>query len=145
SFSAGAPDVLNSEFGTNPASAAGLCREDNAGQPSFWYLLRTGARPPAENMALDEVLLGSAPQLGEPLLRFYSWTAAAATFGYFQKFQEVERMTPLRPLVRRPTGGGLVPHDADWTYSLLFPPSHSWYSLKAVESYKRLHQWIQAA
>lgn len=51
----------------------------------------------------------------------------------------------LRPLVRRPTGGGLVPHDADWTYSLAFPPDHFWHSLKATESYERVHAWIRDA
>ena len=111
----------------------------------LWFLLRTPARPAAENMALDEVLLETAPTIGKPILRFYNWTEAAATFGYFQKFAEVERMTPLRPLIRRPTGGGLVPHDADWTYSLIFPPTHPWYQFKAVESYRRLHQWLQEA
>ncbi len=95
-------------------------------------------------MALDEALLEASPGLGKPVLRFYSWTERAASFGYFQKFSEVERMTLLRPLVRRPTGGGLVPHDADWTYSLVFSPTDSWYALKAVESYRRVHEWIQA-
>ena len=96
-------------------------------------------------MALDEALLESSPDLGKPVLRFYGWTERAASFGYFQKYSEVERMTLLRPLVRRPTGGGLVPHDADWTYSLVFPPTDPWYALKAVESYRRVHEWIQAA
>ena len=35
-----------------------------------------------------------------------------------------------------------MPHDRDWTYSLVFPPSHSWYRLKAIESYRRLHEWV---
>lgn len=96
-------------------------------------------------MALDEILLETVSQLGHPVLRFYQWTEAAASFGYFQKFAEVERMTRLRPLIRRPTGGGLVPHDADWTYSLVFPPADAWYRLRALESYRRLHQWVQAA
>jgi len=96
-------------------------------------------------MAWDEALLEESPQLGCPVLRLYSWTEPAASFGYFQKFADIERMTMLRPLVRRPTGGGLVPHDRDWTYSLVFPPVHPWYSLKAVESYRRLHEWIQTA
>src|SRR5436190_8342495 len=110
-----------------------------------WLLLPFALRAPADNMALDEALLEFAATLGAPVLRFYGWTEAAATFGYFQKFADVQCMTKLRPLVRRPTGGGLVPHDADWTYSLIFPPADSWYRLKALQSYQRLHQWLQAA
>jgi len=96
-------------------------------------------------MALDEALLEALPRLGRPVLRFYGWTEPAATFGYFQKFAEVERATLLRPLIRRPTGGGLVPHDADWTYSLAFPAGHEWHALRAEASYRRAHEWIQAA
>ena len=108
-------------------------------------MFNSGPSPAAFNMAFDEALLEAAPTLDNPVLRFYSWTERAASFGYFQKYSEVERMTLLRPLIRRPTGGGLVPHDADWTYSLVFPPTDPWYSLKAVESYRRVHEWIQAA
>jgi len=113
--------------------------------PSRWYLLRTGSRNAAENMAVDDVLLGLISTFGRPVLRFYAWTEPAASFGYFQRYADVARMTPLRPLVRRPTGGGLVPHDADWTYTLIFPPTAEWYSLKAAQSYERVHAWIQAA
>jgi lipoate-protein ligase A len=95
-------------------------------------------------MALDEALLQAVPRLGQPVLRFYSWTEPAASFGYFQRYAAIEQMTPLRPLVRRPTGGGLVPHDADWTYSLVFPPTDHWYSLSATDSYRRVHEWIRA-
>ena len=109
------------------------------------YLLKSGPGDAAFNMALDEALLQAAPRLGQPVLRFYSWTEPAASFGYFQKYAEIKQMTPLRPLVRRPTGGGLVPHDADWTYSLVFPPGDDWYSLSATDSYRRVHEWIRAA
>jgi lipoate-protein ligase A len=96
-------------------------------------------------MARDECLLEAVGRWGAPVLRFYAWSEPAATFGYFQKYCEIERATALRPLVRRPTGGGLVPHGADWTYSLVFPPAHPWYALPARESYQRVHAWIQAA
>jgi lipoate-protein ligase A len=96
-------------------------------------------------MALDEALLEAMPRLQKPVLRFYGWTEPAATFGYFQKFSEVERAAPLRPLIRRPTGGGIVPHDADWTYSAVFPAGHEWHSLKAEESYRRIHDWLRLA
>ncbi len=112
---------------------------------SPWHVLNSGPRDPAFNMALDEALLKSASRLGGPVLRFYGWTERAASFGYFQKYEEIARLTPLRPLIRRPTGGGLVPHRADWTYSLAFSPKDDWYSLAAVESYRKVHEWIQAA
>ena len=110
-----------------------------------WLLLGPDRGIAAFNMALDEALLESTPRLQKPALRFYGWTEPASSFGYFQKFSDIERTTLLRPLVRRPTGGGLVPHDADWTYSLAFPTGHEWYSVSAVESYRRVHEWIQRA
>jgi lipoyl(octanoyl) transferase len=112
---------------------------------SAWQLLQQGKHMAVYNMALDEALLEFAPQLGRPVLRFYGWLEKAATFGYSQRYDEIAQWTMLRPLVRRPTGGGLVPHDADWTYSIVIPPLHSWYQLKAVESYRRIHEWIRDA
>jgi lipoate-protein ligase A len=112
---------------------------------NIWLLLRQRKNAADYNMALDEALLQLAPKLGRPVLRFYGWLEPAATFGYSQSYTEIEKLTLLRPLVRRPTGGGLVPHDTDWTYSLVFPPSYFWYKLKAVESYRRAHEWIRDA
>jgi lipoate-protein ligase A len=94
-------------------------------------------------MALDEALLENAAATGAPVLRFYGWTEPAATFGYFQKYSEVEKTTHLRPLIRRPTGGGIVPHDTDWTYSFAVPPDHEWHSISAEESYRRVHEWLR--
>src|SRR5688572_17048998 len=119
--------------------------DENFSIEEQWWLVQSGPGSGSWNMALDEALLISIADLGGPLLRFYSWTEPAATFGYSQKFSEVESQTRLRPLIRRPTGGGIVPHDCDWTYSVIFPPQHFWYSLKALESYRRLHEWIRCA
>lgn len=110
-----------------------------------WHCINSGAGEAAFNMALDEALLESVASLGAPVLRFYGWTQPAATFGYFQHYNEIERTTLLRPLIRRLTGGGLVPHDADWTYSLTFPPGHEWHELRAEDSYRSVHEWIQRA
>ena len=115
------------------------------GSANSWLLLDSGAGDHAFNMALDEALLEAMPRLLNPVLRFYGWKAPAASFGYFQRYAEVERFTLLRPLVRRPAGGGLVPHDRDWTYSLAFPTDHEWYSVNAAESYRRVHAWLRAA
>jgi lipoate-protein ligase A len=110
-----------------------------------WLLLNSGKCEAAFNMALDEAQLEAMPRLQKPVLRFYGWAEPAATFGYFQKYSEVAAATNLRPLIRRPTGGGIVPHDADWTYSAAFPPGHEWHSLKAEESYRRIHDWLRQA
>jgi len=110
-----------------------------------WLLLNSGKCGAAFNMALDEALLEAVSRLGKPVLRFYGWTEPAATFGYFQKYADVEHATLLRPLIRRPTGGGIVPHAADWTYSAVFPPGHEWHSVKAEESYRRIHDWLRLA
>src|SRR5580698_4340991 len=112
---------------------------------SSWFLLPRRDNAADCNMALDEALLLSASRVGCPVLRFYGWLEPAATFGYSQRYAEIEKLTLLRPLVRRPTGGGLVPHDTDWTYSLVFPAGHYWHRLKAVESYRRIHEWIRDA
>jgi len=110
-----------------------------------WLRLDSGANTPAYNMALDEALLENAATLGQPVLRFYDWSEPCATFGYSQKITQIEAATKLRPLIRRCTGGGLVPHNGDWTYSLIFPPDHEWAVLTATESYLRTHKLLQAA
>jgi len=107
--------------------------------------INSGLGEPAYNMGLDEALLENAVRLNSPIIRFYGWTQPAASFGYFQHYADVANATHLRPLIRRPTGGGIVPHDHDWTYSAVFPPSHPWYSISAIESYRRIHDWIQRA
>jgi lipoate-protein ligase A len=116
-----------------------------ATMPNPWYLWQSGAHSPADNMAYDEALLLVLPRIGKPVLRFYSWREPAATFGYSQAYAVVSRLTQLRPLIRRPTGGGLVPHAGDWTYSLFFPPADPWCAIPAVASYQRVHEWIRAA
>lgn len=110
-----------------------------------WLILSSSPGPAAENMAWDEALLEFSAQLGAPILRFYGWKEPAASFGYFQRYQDITRQTALRPLVRRPTGGGLVPHDSDWTYSIVAPPWHDWYALRAEQSYERAHRWVRTA
>ncbi|MFI0347679.1 MAG: lipoyl protein ligase domain-containing protein [Chthoniobacterales bacterium] len=71
-----------------------------------------------EQMALDEVLLGS---VDKPLCRIYKWKGPCVTFGYFQKISEVRPLFPTHELIRRWTGGGIVEHGHDVTFSLIVP------------------------
>ncbi len=110
-----------------------------------WAFIDDGPVEPVLNMATDDALLACIARIGRPVFRWYGWTTPAATFGYFQLRSAVEGWTRLRPLLRRPTGGGLVPHLEDWTYAMAIPPGHPWHGLRAPESYKRMHQWLAAA
>ncbi len=93
----------------------------------------------ALNMAIDEVLLRTATT---PLLRVYRWARPAVSFGYFGKYAEVERACPGREHVRRWTGGGIVPHGCDLTYTLIAPRACRFFALSAAESYRVIHECI---
>ena len=94
------------------------------------------------NMAVDEALLERA---APPLLRFYRWRGPSLSFGYFGRYAEVADQFSHREIVRRWTGGGIVPHGDDLTYSIIVPASHSWFARSSLEIYAELHKAIRAA
>ena len=103
--------------------------------------LLTPALTVFEQMALDEVLAREINQ--EPVLRFYHWTQGpAVTFGCSQFYHAVQEQISVEngPACRRPTGGGIVYHGADLTFSLVFESS-----LRPTEIYARLHGAIEQA
>ncbi|MBV8901272.1 MAG: hypothetical protein JOY92_14305 [Verrucomicrobia bacterium] len=82
-------------------------------------------RPAALNMAVDEVLLlmGVAAEgdTALPVLRRYCWERQSVSLGYFSRYDGVAACYPGWDMVRRWTGGGLVEHAGDFTYSLILP------------------------
>ena len=90
----------------------------------------------ALNMAMDEALLAAVT---EPTLRVYRWEKEAVSFGYFTRLAAVAPHWPGRELVRRMTGGGIVPHGTDFTYSFIIPSAHPFSQLPPRESYQRIH------
>ena len=95
----------------------------------------------ALNMAIDEVLLRTARA---PLLRIYRWARPAVSFGYFVKHAGVARAWPAHELVRRWTGGGVVPHGDDVTYTLVVPRGCPFFEMRPAESYRAIHEIIAA-
>ena len=92
------------------------------------------------NMALDEALLRG---LKAPALRIYRWSSPAVSFGCFEKYAVASARYPGREPVRRWTGGGVVPHGADVTYSLFAPAGSPVAKLKPSESYRLIHACIR--
>lgn len=85
--------------------------------------------PPAAgawNMAVDEMLLERAANEGIATLRYYRWSPATLSLGYFQHAAQRDAHAPSRScaLVRRSSGGGAILHDREWTYSLSLPIAH---------------------
>ena len=95
------------------------------------------------NMALDEVLLCTPLEM--PLLRLYRWALPTVSFGYFEPWRPVAVQFRSQELVRRWTGGGVVDHQHDWSYSLLLPRSERMTNLPAGESYRLIHMKLRCA
>ncbi|PKL43844.1 MAG: hypothetical protein CVV41_08765 [Candidatus Riflebacteria bacterium HGW-Riflebacteria-1] len=77
----------------------------------------------AMNMAVDELLASTLTDLATPVyLRFYQWQPATISFGYNQKIERLIDIEAARAcgfdLVRRMTGGKMVFHNYELTFSL---------------------------
>ena len=88
------------------------------------------------NMAIDQALLETTQV---PVLRVYHWTEPTISIGYRHDLNTLPSSLPDWPMVRRWTGGGVVWHDADSTYSLIVPSCEPWSATRPVQSYRLLH------
>ncbi|NBS14053.1 MAG: lipoate--protein ligase family protein [Verrucomicrobia bacterium] len=102
-------------------------------------LLLDGASSPARNMAVDEALLR---HVKSPVLRIYGWDVDCVSIGYFQKAAVASTD---RPFVRRYTGGGLVEHGRDLTYTLVLPSDHPLTTAGTLPSYRSIHEAVAQA
>src|SRR5262249_6707476 len=102
--------------GADPAVEALTCR-----------LLPYAVADGASNMAADEVLLEAAAA-GRASLRFYGWSEATLSLGYFQSEALRHQNEHLRalPFVRRPTGGDALVHHHELTYAVALPAGLPW-------------------
>ena len=96
----------------------------------------------AMNMAIDEALLETATI---PTIRFYRWRSPALSFGYFGKFSDVAIYAAERDVVRRWTGGGIVFHGDDLTYSIMIPASDPMLDESSIVIYEKIHRALAEA
>lgn len=87
--------------------------------------------------ALDE------PSPG-PAMRFYRWSEATLSLGYFQSTRDVPPTLAALPLVRRLTGGGAIVHERELTYCLVLPPN-DWPRTHHLEVVADVHRALRSA
>lgn len=77
------------------------------------------------NMVLDRSLLALCEENGESgFLRFYTWAGPTLSMGHLEPQDAVDRMAAERDgvaIVKRPTGGRVVLHGDDLTYTVVLP------------------------
>lgn len=99
-------------------------------------------------MAVDEVLM-EAQKISSaiPTIRFYSWLTPAYSVGYFQDVGEIaERHRCAQkgvPVVKRITGGGMVCHGEDLTFSLTLKTPTGFFSTEVKESYLKINEALR--
>jgi lipoate-protein ligase A len=105
-----------------------------------WRFLDSGDLDGAEQMALDAGLMDRARLTGEAVLRVYGWAQPTLSFGRHESVRG--RFTPetlerekIRA-VRRPTGGRVLLHDREVTYSVTAPAPEG---QRLKESYRRIN------
>ncbi len=96
----------------------------------------------AWNMAVDQAWLELSDR---PVLRVYDWDRPTVTVGYAQNLAKLGSSLPEWPVMRRWTGGGVVLHENDETYSVIVPGVHPWAETRPLESYRLIHDTLASA
>lgn len=111
-----------------------------------WRFLDSGGLDGAEQMAIDAGLMDRARETGEGVLRVYGWSRPTLSFGrhesvrgrFVPELLERENVGA----VRRPTGGRVLMHDREVTYSVTAPAQED---ERLSESYRRINAILVSA
>ncbi len=110
------------------------------------HIIDTGIAYPQENMDKDKKFLESLGNENHPILHFYEWKGASATFGHFinpGKYINLEKAEQVHlRLGRRPTGGGIVFHIWDFAFSFLMPSTHKNFSANTLANYRFVNEAV---
>lgn len=97
--------------------------------------------PGSWNMSVDEFLFSRTEGTGRTFLRFYSWVRPTASLGYSQRYDRVVNEKYCRDhgidIVRRMTGGKLVLHHKEITYSVASSDT-SVFTSRLKDSYRKI-------
>lgn len=89
-----------------------------------WRLIDSGIQNAQTNMAIDEALLSCFKEGDIPILRLYGWENALS-FGRFSSLSNSLNIPKIQseniPCVRRMSGGGILVHGGDLSYTMIIP------------------------
>ena len=107
--------------------------------------INSGKNAAEVNMELDQKLLEELHPDGCPILHFYDFQTPAATYGVFLKPENFLIKDHGLNLAKRPTGGGILFHIWDLTFSVLIPKNHFAYSDDVMKNYKCINDLVLVA
>ena len=95
-----------------------------------------------DNMDIDTQLFNSFDKNSIPILRLYHWKKDSCTIGISQKFEDIEDIQKYKNnYAKRITGGGVLFHGNDISYSLLLPFSYM-KGLSVKDSYEKICSFL---
>ena len=97
------------------------------------------------NMAIDEAIFDFKTKNPDtlPTVRIYTWDKPCITIGYFQKYADFATFG--LPITRRMTGGLLVAHGADVSFSFILDENSWGYIYDQEKTYEEIHKTIKTA
>ncbi len=114
-----------------------------------WELIDSGVCSAKENMDRDAELLASLKTHPRHILRFYEWKSPSLTYGHFVNPEDLLHLTEAEQLgvdiARRPTGGGVISHFTDFTFSILVPKDSLFYTSDTLKNYCFINRRIVKA
>ena len=127
-----------------------LRQDKSARAPDVWRLILSPSLDPFLNMAVDEILFRQVARQGSPpIVRLYGWSGPSVTLGRFQDALKAVNLDGCRKhgvtLVRRLTGGRLVFHGDDMTYSVIARLGNPPFQGGIIHSYNEISRWIVEA
>ena len=113
----------------------------------MWRIIHSNQQSAQYYMDLDAKLLKFMKRDDHPILHFYDWIQPSMTYGYFidpSRFINLKKAKQIGlDYARRPTGGGMIIHSWDLTFSILLPASHPSFSLNTLDNYHFINSAVK--
>ncbi|MFY7843339.1 MAG: lipoyl protein ligase domain-containing protein [Rhabdochlamydiaceae bacterium] len=115
----------------------------------MWHVIDSLENTASHNMQKDTELLDQLNPDSPPVFHFYDWTFPSLTYGHFIDPDLYLKMDELHKegwdSARRPTGGGIIFHKWDFTFSAIVPSSLPFFSKNTLDNYQFIHEIVKKA